>query len=72
VRESWMGQAALGEVLTRLGRDREAEEWLSGAADGIESIAARLVARHRRRSFLSAEPVVRVFRTLGRTAPRPE
>jgi len=72
VRESWLGQAALGEVLTRLGRDREAERQLTTAADALEAIAARLVAPHRRRSFLTAEPVSRVFRTLGRTAPRAE
>jgi tetratricopeptide (TPR) repeat protein len=51
VRESWLGDAALGAVLTRLGRDREAESRLTAAADAIESIAARLVAPHRRRSF---------------------
>jgi class 3 adenylate cyclase/tetratricopeptide (TPR) repeat protein len=72
VRESWLGQAALGEVLTRLGHDREAEERLGAAADAIESIAARLSVPPRRRSFLAAEPVARVFRTLGRTAPRSE
>jgi len=71
-RESWIGQAALGEVLTRLGRDREAEVRLGAAADAIESIVARLAAPERRRSFLSAEPVASVFRVLGRTAPRAE
>ena len=71
-RESWIGQAALGEVLTRLGRDREAEAALGAAADAIESTVARLAAPERRRSFLAAEPVARVFRVLGRTAPRPE
>ena len=69
-RESWIGQAALGNVLTRLGRDTEAEAQLTAAADTIESIAAKLVTPQLRRSFLAAERVVGVFQTLGRTAPR--
>ena len=69
-RESWIGQAALGQVLTRLGRDREAEAQLTAAAQTIESIAAKLVTPQLRRSLLGAEPVADVFRTLGRTLPR--
>jgi class 3 adenylate cyclase/tetratricopeptide (TPR) repeat protein len=72
VRESWIGQAALGEVLTRLGREREAEQRLGAAADALESIAARLAAPQRRRTFLAAEPVARVFQALGHTPPRSE
>jgi len=69
-RESWIGQAALGQVLTRLGRDREAEAQLTAAAQTIDSIATKLVTPQLRRSFLGAEPVADVFRTLGRTLPR--
>ena len=69
-RESWIGHAALGDMLTRLGRDREAEGQLGAAAETIELIATKLVTPHLRRSFLAAEPVARVFQTLGRTAPR--
>jgi class 3 adenylate cyclase/tetratricopeptide (TPR) repeat protein len=68
-RESWIGQVALGNVLTRLGQDREAEAQLTAAAQTIESIAAKLVAPKLRRSFLAARPVADVFQTLGRTAP---
>ncbi len=68
-RESWIGQAVLGRVLTRLGRDREAEAQLTASAQTIESIAAKLVTPHRRQSFLAAEPVTNVFQTLGRRAP---
>jgi class 3 adenylate cyclase/tetratricopeptide (TPR) repeat protein len=68
-RESWIGHAALGDVLARLGRDKDAEGQLSAAADQIESIATKLVTPHLRRSFLTAEPVSRVFQTLGRTPP---
>jgi class 3 adenylate cyclase/tetratricopeptide (TPR) repeat protein len=68
-RESWIGQAALGNVLTRLGRDTEAEAQLTAAAHTIESIVAKLVTPQLRRSFLAAESVADVFQTLGRTAP---
>ena len=57
-------------VLTRLGRDTEAEAQLTAAVDTIESIAAKLITPQLRRSFLAAERVVGVFQTLGRTAPR--
>ncbi len=68
-RESWIGQAAFGNVLTRLGRDAEALAQLTAAAETIQSIAAKLVTPQLRRSFLAAEQVAGVFQTLGRTAP---
>jgi len=71
-RESWLGHAALGSVLARLGRDNDAERHLTEAVRTVESIAANLVTPAMRRSFLAAEPVARVFRALGRTAPRAE
>lgn len=67
-RELWLGRGALGRVLARLGRDREAEAELSAAALTIETIAARLVTPALRTSFLTAEPVRELYRTLGRTA----
>src|SRR3989475_17626 len=69
-RESWIGHATLGNVFTRLGQEREAEAQLTAAAHTIESIATKLVTPHLRQSFLGAERVADVFRTLGRTAPR--
>ena len=68
-RESWLGHAALGVVLARLGRDHEAEAHLTAAASTIESLVASLVSPPQRRSFIAAEPVARVFQTLGRTPP---
>ena len=68
-RESWIGQAALGDVLARLGREREAERHLSAAADTVEALAVKLVAPPRRRAFLAAEPVTRLFHVLGRARP---
>jgi len=68
-RESWIGHATLGYVLTRLGREGEAEAQLTAAARMIESIAAKLVTPRMRQRFLAAEPVALVFQTLGRSAP---
>jgi len=70
-RESWISRAALGQILTRLGQDREAEAQLIAAADTIESIATNLVTPHLRQSFLGASRVADVFQALGRGAPRP-
>jgi len=68
-REAWMGHAALGGVFARLGQDREAEAQLTAAADTIELLATKLATPRLRQNFLAAEAVVRVFQTLGRTAP---
>ena len=68
-REVWMGQAALGKVLTRLGRDQEAEARFIAAARTLEAIADKLRTPSLRRSFLGAEPVLAVYRTLGRRPP---
>jgi class 3 adenylate cyclase/tetratricopeptide (TPR) repeat protein len=70
-REIWMSSAALGRMLTRLGRDQEAEALFTEAATTIETLAARLQAPTLRRSFLGAEPVLDVYRTLGRRPPPP-
>ena len=64
-----MGRAALAKVLGRLGREREAEAELAGAAKTIEAIASRLTTPRLRQSFLGAEPVTEVFRTLGQHPP---
>jgi class 3 adenylate cyclase/tetratricopeptide (TPR) repeat protein len=68
-REVWLGKAALGKVLARLGRDKAAEVHFIQAAHTIEAIADQLQTPHLRRSFLSAEPVLDVYRTLGRRPP---
>jgi class 3 adenylate cyclase/tetratricopeptide (TPR) repeat protein len=68
-REIWLGRAALGKTTTRLGRDRDAEASFAQAAQTIEAIAGKLTTPGLRRSFLSAEPVVEVYRTLGRRPP---
>ena len=69
-REVWLGRAALGRVLASLGRDREAETVFTDAARAIETIAAKVTTPHLRRSLLTAEPVVEVYRSLGRPVPQ--
>jgi hypothetical protein len=71
-RELWMGKAALGKVLARLGRDEEAAAHVAGAAQTIEAIGAKLATPRLRRSFLTAGPIVEVYRALGHRPPQPE
>jgi hypothetical protein len=71
-RELWMGKAALGKVLARLGRDEEAAAQVAGAAHTIEAITTKLATPRLRRSFLTAAPVVAVYRALGHRPPQPE
>ncbi len=69
-REAWLGKAVLGKALTRLGREKEAEANFTQAARTIEAIAEKLTTVSLRRSFLGAEPVLEVYRTLGRRPPQ--
>ena len=69
LREVWLGQAALGKVLTRLGRDKEAEAQLTQATQTIEAIAATLHTPRLRHSFLSAGPVLEIYAVLGHRPP---
>ncbi|MGH8060135.1 MAG: tetratricopeptide repeat protein, partial [Candidatus Entotheonellia bacterium] len=68
-REVWLGKAALGRVLARLGREKAAEVHFIQAAHTIEAIADKLQLPSLRRSFLAAEPVVDLYRTLGQRPP---
>ena len=68
-REIWLGKAALGKVLAQLGREQDAEAHFLQAAQTIEAIAATLQTPSLRRSFLAAEPVVDLYRTLGHRPP---
>jgi hypothetical protein len=68
-REAWLGKASREKVLARLGREQEAEAHLIQATHTIEVIAAKLTMPDLRRSFLGAEPVVDIYRTLGHRPP---
>jgi class 3 adenylate cyclase/tetratricopeptide (TPR) repeat protein len=67
--EVWLGKAALGKVLTRLGQDQEAETQLTQAIQTIEAIAANLQTPRLRHSFLSAGPVLEIYKALGHRPP---
>lgn len=69
-RELWMSGSALGDTLARMGRDRDAEAFLTQAAQTIEAIAAEVPDPVLRASFTSALPVAEVYRRLGRR-PQP-
>ena len=68
-REVWLGKAALGKVLARLGREKDAEAHFTQATHTIEAIADKLMTPGLRRSFLTAEPIVDLYRTLGQRPP---
>jgi class 3 adenylate cyclase/tetratricopeptide (TPR) repeat protein len=68
-REVWLGKAALGKVLARRGREKDAEAHCLQAIQTIEAIANKLKTPSLRRSFLAAEPVGDIYRTLGRRPP---
>jgi predicted ATPase len=64
-RELWLAGSALGRTLALLGRDREAETYLTQAAQTIEAIATSLTDRALRTAFTRADPVAEVYRRLG-------
>ena len=64
-RELWRAGSALGRTLARTGREREAETYLTQAAQTIEAIAAELTDPALRASFTRATPVTEVYRLLG-------
>jgi class 3 adenylate cyclase/tetratricopeptide (TPR) repeat protein len=68
-REVWLGKAALGKVLARLSRGKEAEAQLTQSAQIIEAIAANLQTSRLRHSFLNAVPVTEVYTVLGHRPP---
>ena len=68
-REAWLGRAALGKVLARLGREKEAEAQFTQAIQTIEALAAELRTPRLRRSFLGAAAVTEVFEAAGRRPP---
>ena len=68
-REVWLGKAAMGSVLARLGREEEAEQQFKGAVDTIEAIAENLRTPRLHQSFVSAKPVLDLYETLGDRPP---
>ncbi len=52
-----------------MGKDKQAESQLSQAVQAIEGILGKLKTPRLRHSFLTAEPVQEVYRTVGRRPP---
>jgi class 3 adenylate cyclase/tetratricopeptide (TPR) repeat protein len=67
--EVWLGKAALGKIFARLGREQDAEAHFIQATQTIEAITDKLTTPNLRRSFLAAEPIVDIYRTLGQRPP---
>lgn len=70
--EGWMGKAARARLLSRLGKDDEAALHWTEAAATLDGLAANVTTPTLRRSFLSAEPVLEVYRIVGRQPPTPD
>jgi tetratricopeptide (TPR) repeat protein len=68
-REIWLGCRALAGALLQLGREREAEGYLTEAAQTIEAIARDLQGLPLRTVFLAADPVREVYRMIGKRPP---
>ena len=59
-------------LLYRLGRDTAAEAAYGEAARIIDALAAALTTSRLRHSLLAAEPVLQIYRALGRRPPLEE
>jgi tetratricopeptide (TPR) repeat protein len=68
-RDVWLGKAALGKVLARLGHEHDAETHYRQAMYTIETIADKVHTPRLRRSFLTADPMVDLYRTVGYRPP---
>ena len=70
-REIYLGKAVVGNVLTRLGKDKEAEAQLSSAAQAIEGILSKLQTPRLLQALLTAARVREIYNSLGRRLPEP-
>jgi hypothetical protein len=65
----WIARCSLGQVLLKLGRDREAEEQLMAALRTFEAIANNLHTPSLKKALLASEPVAELYSALGRRPP---
>ena len=65
----WMARSSLGQVLIKLGRDREAEEQFMGAVRTLEDIANKLHTPNLKKALLASQPVAELYLALGRRPP---
>jgi class 3 adenylate cyclase/tetratricopeptide (TPR) repeat protein len=72
VRERWIASEALGALAARRGHDAEAERHYRRAVEAVDTIVRGLTTPALRRSFLTAEHVRDLYRTVGRALPEPD
>jgi tetratricopeptide (TPR) repeat protein len=65
----WIARCSLGQVLLKLGRDREAEEQFMGAFRTLEAIANNLHTPGLKKALLASQPVAELYSALGRRPP---
>jgi tetratricopeptide (TPR) repeat protein len=65
----WMARCALGQVLLKLGRDREAEVQFMNALRTLEGIANNLQTPGLKKALLASPPVAELYSALGRRTP---
>jgi class 3 adenylate cyclase/tetratricopeptide (TPR) repeat protein len=67
----WMARCSLGQVLLKLGREREAEEQFMSALRTLEAIANNLHTPGLKKALLASQPVAELYSALGRRPPIP-
>lgn len=65
----WIARCSLGQVLLKLGRDREAEEQFMKALRTLEAIATNLHTPGLKKALLASQPVAELYSALGRRPP---
>lgn len=65
----WIARSSLGQVLLKLGRDREAEEQFMNALRTLEAIANNLHTPGLKKALLASQPVAELYSALGRKPP---
>ena len=65
----WIARCSLGQVLLKLGRDREAEEQFMNALRTLEAIANNLHTPGLKKALLASQPVAELYSALGRRPP---
>ena len=65
----WLARSALGKVLLKLGRDREAEEQLMNALRSLEAITNNLHTPGLKKALLASQPVAELYSALGSRLP---
>jgi tetratricopeptide (TPR) repeat protein len=67
--EVWIARYALGQVLLKLNKDREAEEQFMSALRTLENIANKLHTPGFKKTLLASQPVTELYSALGRKPP---